>query len=48
MRAGQRFFRQRDELLLDRQMGIIAPTMARMARLSAAFFRSSRDFFGIE
>ena len=48
MRAGQRFLRQRNELLLDGQVGIITPTVAGMTRLSATLFRSSRDFFGIE
>jgi len=35
MRAGQRFRRQRDELLLDGQMGIIAPSVAGMTGLRA-------------
>jgi len=48
MRAGQRFLRQRNELLLDGQVGIITPTVAGMTRLSVTLFRSSRDLFGIE
>jgi len=48
MRAGQRLLRQRDELLLDRQVGIITPTVAGMTGLRGSLFRSSRDFFGIK
>jgi hypothetical protein len=47
MWADQRFFRQRDELLLDRQMGIVAPTMSRMARLRTSFLYGRRNFVGI-
>ena len=47
-RTDQRFFRQRDELFLDGQVGIVAPTVAGMTGLCTAFFRGRRDLLGIE
>ncbi|NLX99345.1 MAG: hypothetical protein GXY83_24675 [Rhodopirellula sp.] len=47
-RTSQRFFRQGDELLLDRQMGIITPLVSGMTGLCPALFPSRRDFLGIE
>src|SRR5208283_3322028 len=48
MRAGQRFFRQWDEFLLDRQMGVIAPPVPSMARLRTSLLLGSRGRLRIE
>lgn len=42
------FFRQGDELLLDRQMGIITPLVSGMTGLRPAPVPSRRDLLGIE
>jgi len=47
-RTEQRFFRQRDKLFDDGQVGIVAPVVARMTRLRAALFGGRRNLLGIK
>jgi hypothetical protein len=47
-RADQRFFRQRDELLHNRQVEVVAPTVAGVTGLRAPLPRGRRGLCGIE